>query len=74
MILLAAALVCLPTKIINTSGMPWNKDDEAVLTRARYVCSKDERYASDTPCVGMIHKKEEQVYNVLCTYNRPATP
>ena len=69
-LLLSASLICLPTKMINTSGFPWNDHDKSILKRARYVCSKDARYASDTPCVGMFHKKEERGFLVLCTYKR----
>lgn len=68
-LLLSSVLLCLPVKIINTSGIPWNKDDDAILTRAKYVCGNDKRY-TDTPCVGMIHKKEERHFLVLCTYKR----
>ena len=72
MILASLALICLPTKMINTSGHEWNIEDTKVLRRAQHVCSRDPRYASDTPCVGMFHKKEERGYLVLCTYKREA--
>lgn len=68
--LLFASLACPKVKLINTSGHTWNKHDETVFKRAVYVCSKDPRYASDTPCVGMFHKKEERGYLVLCTYKK----
>jgi len=69
-VLLLTTLVCPKVKLINSSGYAWNKHDETIFKRAVHVCSKDPRYANDTPCVGMFHKKEERGYLVLCTYKR----
>lgn len=62
-LLFLAALSCPATKIVNTSGYPWNKDDAAMLRQAKVRCG--ELY-EDSPCLKLIKKYGFNDYSVVC--------
>lgn len=61
--LLASALSCPKTKMVNTSGYPWNDYDKSILAQTRQRCG--EIYA-DSPCVKLFKKWGKQDYSVIC--------
>jgi len=67
---LLLTLICPKTKVVNESGLPWNKTDERVFKSAVMKCKSDPMYASDTPCLGVFYKREIRAYAAICTYKR----
>jgi hypothetical protein len=62
-LILLLALSCPDTKMINNSGLPWNKYDYSVLQSAKKRCGE---IYPDAPCVKKFYKKEETNYWVIC--------
>lgn len=63
-ILLMIALNCPITKIDNVSKEPWGTvEDMAVLAQSKRAC---QYYYKDAPCVKLVRKKGDNVYNVVC--------
>lgn len=55
-------LVCPDPKIENRTST-WTKDDQKMLEQAKTRCGQ---IYSDSPCVKMFRKNEEQGYSVIC--------
>jgi hypothetical protein len=62
-LLLLAALSCPKTVIVNTSGHPWNKQDQETLDYTRKRCVQ---IYEDAPCVKWFKKWGKQDYSVIC--------
>lgn len=61
--MLMAALNCPITKMVNTSGLPWNAEDKKVMQYCTKRCSQ---IYPRSPCLKIFTKKAKQDYTVIC--------
>lgn len=63
----ALVMACVAPIILNQSGTDWNDHDNKILEKYRTRCGK---VFKDSPCLKTFIKKEEQVYWVICGYDK----
>lgn len=63
LVILITAAACPSTKMLNTSGHPWNDYDKSILAQTKRRCGQ---IYPDAPCVKLFKKWGKQDYSVVC--------